>query len=238
MGIPLRLGVFLGTGLLGAMTIQAAPSEQENVDRLTAATQVFQDIMSKPDKGIPQDLLEKAQCVVIVPGVKKAAFIVGGEYGKGYFTCRGKNGRGWTAPGAVRVEGGSFGFQIGGEDTDVVMLVMNADGERKLLSSQFKLGGDASVAAGPVGRTASASTDLYLSAEILSWSRSRGVFAGIALTGATVRQDLGDNEALYGRRLSNQDIIEGNAPVPAPAKQLVNAIERYSPRSHGPKTGV
>jgi lipid-binding SYLF domain-containing protein len=189
--------------------------------------------MAAPDKGIPRDLLEKAQCVVIVPGVKKGAFIIGAEYGKGYFACREHGRRGWTAPGAVIVEGGSFGFQIGGEETDVVMLVMNDDGERRLLSSQFKLGADASVAAGPVGRTTQADTDLYMTAEILSWSRSRGVFAGVSLAGATVRQDLKDNEALYGRKLSNKDIIEGNTPVPSAAEQLVRTLDRYSPRKNG-----
>ncbi len=225
-----RLGVCLGAGLVAATTLAA--DQQENVDRLNTSAEVFRQIMAMPDKGIPQDLLEKAQCVVIVPGVKKGAFIVGAEYGKGYFTCREHRDRGWTAPGAVIVEGGSFGFQIGGEETDVVMLVMNDDGERRLLSSQFKLGADASVAAGPVGRNTQAGTDLYMTAQILSWSRSRGVFAGISLAGATVRQDLKDNEALYGRKLSNKDIIEGNTPVPSAARQLVRTIDRFSPRKN------
>lgn len=222
-----RLAVCLGAGMVAATTLAA--DQQENVDRLNTAAAVFEQIMGTPDRGIPQDLLEKAQCVVIVPGMKKGAFIVGAEFGKGYFTCR-EHSRGWTAPGAVRVEGGSFGFQIGGEETDVVMLVMNEDGERRLLSSQFKLGADASVAAGPVGRSTQAGTDLYMTAEILSWSRSRGAFAGISLAGATVRQDLKDNEALYGRKLSNKDIIEGNTPVPPAAEQLVRTIDRYSPQ--------
>ena len=163
----LRLVLCLGGGLAACAAGLSAADQQENIDRLNAATDVFHEIMATPDKGIPQELLDRAQCVVIVPGVKKGAFIVGAEYGKGYFTCRGRGGQGWTAPGAVIIEGGSFGFQIGGEETDVVMLVMNDAGERRLLSSQFKLGGDASVAAGPVGRSAQASTDLYLTAEIL-----------------------------------------------------------------------
>src|ERR1700690_79934 len=225
-----RLGVCLGAGMVAATTSWAA-DQQENIDRLNTSAAVFREIMAMPDKGIPHDLLEKAQCVAIVPGGKKGAFIVGAEYGKGYFTCR-EHGRGWTAPGAVIVEGGSFGFQIGGEETDVVMLVMNDDGERRLLSSQFKLGADASVAAGPVGRTTAADTDLYMTAEILSWSRSRGVFAGISLAGATVRQDLKDNQALYGSKLANKDIIEGNTPVPSAAEQLVRTIDRYSPRKN------
>ena len=225
-----RLAVCLGAGLVASTTLAA--DQQENVDRLNTSTEVFRQIIAMPDKGIPQDLLEKAQCAVIVPGVKKGAFIVGAEYGKGYFTCREHGRRGWTAPGAVIVEGGSFGFQIGGEETDVVMLVMNDDGERRLLSSQFKLGADASVAAGPVGRSTQAGTDLYMTAQILSWSRSRGVFAGISLSGATVRQDLKDNAALYGSKLSNKDIIEGNTPVPSAARELVRTIDRYSPRKN------
>jgi len=231
MGQIYRVAVCLGAGLTAATALAA--DQQQNIDRLNTSAQVFRQIMSMPDKGIPHDLLEKAQCVVIVPGVKKGAFIVGGEYGKGYFTCREHGRRGWTAPGAVIVEGGSFGFQIGGEETDVVMLVMNDDGERRLLESQFKLGADASVAAGPVGRNTAADTDLYMTAEILSWSRSRGVFAGISLSGATVRQDLKDNQALYGRKLSNKHIIEGNTPVPSAAQQLVRTIDRYSPRKNG-----
>lgn len=228
-----KLGLCLGAGLLAATAAQAA-DKQENIDRLNSAVNVFHEIMDTPDHGIPHDLLDHAQCVVIVPGVKKGAFVIGAEYGKGYFTCRGHHGQGWTAPGAVIVEGGSFGFQIGGQETDVVMLVMNDDGERRLLESQFKLGADASIAAGPVGREAAADTDLYLTAEILSWSRNRGVFAGISLAGATVRQDLKDNEALYGSKLSNKDIIEGHTPVPPVAAHLVQVLDRYSPRKHEP----
>ncbi len=229
----LRPGFCLGAGLIALMALPAAADQQENVDRLNTAAEVFNDIMATPDKTIPRDLLSRAQCIVIVPGVKKGAFVVGAEYGKGYFTCRGHNDKGWTAPGAVTVEGGSFGFQIGGQESDVVMLVMNDDGERKLLTSQFKLGADASIAAGPVGRDAQASTDLYMRAEILSWSRSRGVFAGISLAGATVRQDLKDNDAIYGRKLSNKDVIEGNTPVPTIASRFVSTLDRYSPRKNG-----
>jgi lipid-binding SYLF domain-containing protein len=229
MKTVLRLFLPLGAALVAVTAAQAA-DRQEVADRLNSAVDTFQEIMATPDKAIPQDLLDRAQCVVIVPGVKKGAFLIGAEYGKGFFSCRRSNGQGWTAPGSVIVEGGSFGFQIGGEETDVVMLVMNQDGERRLLSSQFKLGADASIAAGPVGRSTQASTDLYLTAEILSWSRSRGVFAGISLAGATVRQNLDDNRLLYGRALSNQDIIEGNAAVPAAADRLVRTLDRYSPR--------
>jgi lipid-binding SYLF domain-containing protein len=228
------LALCLGAGLLAAApALRAQDKEQrENNDRLAASVAVFHEIMATPDRGIPHDLFDRAQCVVIVPGVKKGAFIVGAEYGKGYFTCRRHSGHGWTAPGAVIVEGGSFGFQIGGEETDVVMLVMNDEGERRLLSSQFKLGGDASVAAGPVGRNASADTDLYMGAEILSWSRSRGVFAGVSLAGATVRQDLKENNALYGRMITNKEVIEGQSSVPAQAEPLVQTLTRYSPRKN------
>lgn len=205
-------------------------TRQEDVDRLNAATGVFDEIMSVPDKGIPEDLLNRAQCVVVVPSLKKGAFVVGAEYGKGYFSCRKQGGAGWTAPASVRIEGGSFGFQIGGSETDVVMLVMNPQGEDRLLSSQFALGADASIAAGPVGRTAAAGTDAYLTAEILSWSRSRGVFAGVSLQGATLREDMDDNQALYGRRLTNRDIIQGNVAVPRAAHQFIATLDKYSPR--------
>lgn len=208
-------------------------TKQDDVDRLAAATATFNEVMSVPDKGIPKDLLDRAQCVVVVPGLKKGAFIVGAQYGKGYFSCRRASGVDWTAPASVRVEGGSFGFQIGGSETDVVMLVMNPNGENHLLSSQFTLGGDASVAAGPVGRTASANTDAYMKAEMLSWSRSRGVFAGIALQGATLREDMDDNQALYGRRLTNRDIIEGKVSTPAAAREFIGVLNQYSPRRTG-----
>src|SRR5882724_94848 len=162
-------------------------------ERLADATKSFNEVMDTPDKGIPQDLLEKAHCIVIVPSLKTAGFIIGGKYGKGYVSCRSRAGAGWSAPGAVRIEGGSVGFQIGGSETDLVMLVMNARGMDKLLSSKFTLGAEGSVAAGPVGRTATAQTDAQMHADILSWSRSQGLFAGVALEGATLRQDLDDN---------------------------------------------
>jgi lipid-binding SYLF domain-containing protein len=194
--------------------------------RLEDAATVFHEIMATPDKGIPRDLLAKAQCAVIVPGLKKGAFIVGAKYGRGFLTCR--QGQSWSAPGAIRVEGGSFGFQIGGSETDVVMLVMNQGGEDKLLSSKFTLGGEGEVAAGPVGRSASAQTDAKLTAEILSWSRSRGVFGGIALTGATLRQDLDTNQDLYAKRLENRDLVKTNVMPPAAAMQLLAELNEYT----------
>jgi lipid-binding SYLF domain-containing protein len=214
--------LFLTAGALGAAD-KPAP-----LQRLDEATAVFQEIMSAPDRSIPRDLLDKSQCIVIVPGLKKGAFIIGGKYGKGYISCR-KNGANWSPPGTVRVEGGSVGFQIGGSESDVIMLVMSGRGAEKLLSSKFTLGGEGEVAAGPVGRDATAQTDAWMRAEILSWSRSRGVFAGISLQGATLRQDLDDNGAIYGRKLTNKEIVTSAMPVPTVAQPLVSILNKYSP---------
>jgi len=200
----------------------------ESIDRLTEAAVVFEEIMKTPDKGIPQDLLAKAHCIVIVPGLKKAAFIVGGKYGKGYLSCRNGGGSGWSAPGTVRIEGGSVGFQIGGSETDAVLLVMNASGMDKLLSSEFTLGGEGMAAAGPVGRTVTAQTDALMRAEILSWSRSRGLFAGVSLTGATLRDDLDDNATLYGKKLDNRTIVTTKVQPPKAAAKLLLLLNRYS----------
>jgi lipid-binding SYLF domain-containing protein len=208
----------------------AAYAQPEHVKRLEAAAVVFEEIMSVPDKAIPQELLDRAHCVAVVPGLKKGAFIFGAKYGKGYFSCRKKSGVGWTGPATVRIEGGSFGLQIGGSETDVILLVMNERGAERLLSSKFTLGGDASVAAGPVGRSATAQTDAFMTAEILSWSRSRGVFAGISLQGATLRQDVSENRALYGRSLENKEIITQELPPPKAAERLLNALNKYSSR--------
>jgi SH3 domain-containing YSC84-like protein 1 len=199
-------------------------------DRLEAAADMMTEIMSAPDKGIPQDLLTKAQCIVLVPGVKKGAFIFGGKYGKGFMLCRKEGGVGWSAPASIRVEGGSFGFQIGVSETDVVMLVNSEQGAKKLLASKFTVGADASVAAGPVGRDSSAETDAQMHAEILTWSRSRGAFAGIALTGATLRPDDDWNKELYGKSMSNRDIVMGNTPAPPSAAKLIALLNKYSSR--------
>jgi lipid-binding SYLF domain-containing protein len=205
--------------------------DKENGKRLEEAANVFSEIMATPDKGIPQDLLEGAHCIVVVPAMKSGAFIVGGKYGKGYLSCR-RPGGGWSAPGTVRIEGGSVGFQIGGSETDVVMLVMNQGGRDRLLSSKFTLGTEGSVAAGPVGRTATAQTDAQMHAEILSWSRTQGLFAGVALTGATLRQDMDDNEALYGRKIDNKEIVTSSMRSPAAADRLIGMLSRYSWREH------
>jgi len=202
--------------------------DKEPTTRLNDAAAVFSEVMAAPDKGIPQEMLEHAHCIVIVPDLKTGAFIVGGKYGKGYISCRSKVGPGWSAPGTVRIEGGSVGFQIGGSSTDLIMLVMNARGADKLLESKFTLGAEGSVAAGPVGRTATAQTDAQMHADILSWSRSQGLFAGVALEGATLRQDLDDNANLYGKRLENRDIVTRAHHMPAAATKLIALLNRYS----------
>lgn len=199
-------------------------------DRLRDAAEVLKEVLATPDKGIPQDLLNKAYCVVVVPGMKKAAFVVGGQYGRGVVVCRKSAGAGWGPPAAVKVEGGSFGFQIGGSSTDVVMLIMNEHGMRQLENSKFTLGADASIAAGPVGRTASAATDAYMTAEILSWSRSKGLFAGIALNGATLRPDPEGNQELYGRRMETKEILSANLPPPPAAQPLLAVLNRHAVR--------
>ncbi|MEQ1948358.1 MAG: lipid-binding SYLF domain-containing protein [Bryobacteraceae bacterium] len=204
--------------------------DNEPAKRLNDAAAVFSEVMSAPDKGIPEELLSHAHCIVIVPDLKTAAFIVGGKYGKGYLSCRNKGAAGWSAPGTVRIEGGSVGFQIGGSSTDLIMLVMNERGADKLLDSKFTLGAEGSVAAGPVGRTATAQTDAQMHADILSWSRSQGLFAGLALEGATLRQDLDDNETIYGKKLENRAIVTQKRRVPQAATKLVNMLNRYSAR--------
>jgi len=213
--------------MLALATAAFAEKKSKTAERLDDAAVMFSEIMGTPDKSIPQDLLEKSWCVVLVPGVKKAAFIVGGKYGKGFVSCR-KPAGGWSAPAALRIEGGSFGFQIGGAETDVAMLVMNESGMKKLMSSQFTLGGEGSVAAGPVGRDATAQTDAWMRAEILSWSRSRGVFAGISLQGATLRQDVDDNQEMYGRKYETPDLVKGDVAPPADAGKLMGLLNKYS----------
>jgi len=216
--------------LVAVALIPLLAKDNEPAERLDEAAAVLRDVMAAPDKGIPQEMLEHANCIVIVPGLKTGAFIVGGKYGKGYISCRAKGRAGWSAPGTVRIEGGSVGFQIGGSSTDLIMLVMNQRGADKLLSSKFTLGAEGSVAAGPVGRTATAQTDAQMHAEILSWSRSQGLFAGVALQGATLRQDLDDNQELYGKRLENRKIVMSGVRAPKAAAGLLAQLNRYSPR--------
>ncbi len=194
-------------------------------DRLNDAADVVNDLVAIPEQGIPASLFGKAQCVIVIPSLKKAAFGLGGEYGRGFAVCR--TATGWSAPAGVRVEGGSIGFQIGGSATDVVMLVMNRKGMDKLLSSRFTLGADASVAAGPLGRSAEAKTDALMTAEILGYSRSRGVFAGVALEGSTLREDGDANDAMYGQATSNRKILNGEAKAPESAARLLAALAKH-----------
>jgi len=225
-----RFAALLTLALVLAPLAQAQDNE---ANRLQAATQVLEEIMNVPEN-IPQDLLDKAECVGVIPSVLKGAFIVGGSYGRGAFVCRsGEDFKGpWGPPAMYRLEGGSIGFQIGGQATDFVLLVMNPGGVKSILRSKSHLGADASVAAGPKGRTAEAATDLYLRAEILTYSRSRGLFAGVSLEGSSLRQDKDANEALYGRPLSAKRILrEGKVPVPDDAKELVEFLNRHSPKN-------
>jgi len=215
---------------IACLAVGALYGADTAASRLQEAHEVFMEIMDAPDKGIPQDLLGKAQCIVIVPGLKKGAFFIGGKYGRGFIVCRTASGTGWGAPAGVTVEGGSFGFQIGGQETDAVMLVLSKRGAEKLLSSKFTLGADAAVAAGPVGRTSSADTDLKFRAEILTYSRSRGIFAGISLQGATLRPDKSANQELYHSGVSNQKIAMGSTPPPAAAAALRADLMKYSAR--------
>jgi SH3 domain-containing YSC84-like protein 1 len=211
-------------------------AQQKEDDRLNESHTVLKEILGMPDKGIPRDLLNKSECVVVFPSVKKAAFVVGGSYGRGVITCRsGQDFRGpWSAPAMFALEGGSFGFQIGGEATDFVLLIMNERGAQSVMSSKVKLGADASAAAGPVGRTTSAETDIVMQAEILSWSRARGIFGGVSLEGSTMRSDDGANKNLYGKDLSAKEIVrQGKVHTPANGKPLIDLLEKVSPH-HAP----
>ena len=206
----------------------AADREIKVDDRLDASADALTAMMRVFDKGIPQNLLDKARCVVVIPGMKKAGFIVGAKYGSGFAVCRRAGGSGWSAPAAMRVEGGSVGFQIGASETDVVLLVMNDGGMKHLLSDKFTIGGEATAAAGPIGRDASAQTDAMMNAEMLSYSRSRGLFAGISLEGATLRPDEEANRELYARAATNREILTGDFKTPAAAEKFEHALHRDS----------
>jgi len=216
----------------GAMSAIASAADREVKvdDRLDASADALTDMMKASDHGIPHDLIDKAHCVVVVPGMKKAGFIFGAKYGRGFAVCRRHDGVGWSAPAAMRVEGGSVGFQIGASDTDVVLLVMNDRGMKHLLSDKFTIGGDATAAAGPIGRDASAQTDAMMHAEMLSYSRSRGLFAGISLEGATLRPDGETNRELYSRDATNREILTGDFKTPAVARKFERALNRESPQ--------
>jgi lipid-binding SYLF domain-containing protein len=228
--------LMLATALVGLPALlyaATARADDKEEDRLENAGKVAKEIMDIPDE-IPQDLLDKADCVIVFPSVLKAAFIVGASYGRGAMTCRsGDDFRGpWGAPTMMALEGGSFGLQIGGEATDFVLLVMNKRGADAILSSKVKLGGDASAAAGPVGRTAAASTDVTMRAEILTYSRARGLFAGISLEGSTLRPDNDANERIYGKRVNAKDVVlHGTVPIPASARVLISTLNLHSPKN-------
>ena len=200
--------------------------------RVDRAARVLGEIMEIKDKSIPRELLSKAHCVAVIPGLKRASFGFGGKYGIGLMSCRGKDGKGWSGPSTVRVEGGSFGLQIGGSSSDVVLLMMNEGGKKKLIQSKFTLGGDASVAAGPVGRSAQAQTDAQMRAEILAYSRSRGIFAGVSIEGATLRPDHDANRKIYGRDISARQILMAEIPAPASCQRLIATLTKYSGSEH------
>lgn len=222
--------ILVSTLAISGLAPAQAPSA--HAERLQQAALVLEEVMAVKDKAIPQDLLDKAHCALIVPGLKKGAFVLGGQFGRGFVSCRKAGGVGWSAPAPVRVEGGSVGFQIGGSETDVVMLIMNSRGADRLIkSSKFAVGGEASAAAGPVGRTSSAETDATMRAEILTYSRSRGIFAGVSLKGSTVRADSDAIGDLYGNnKMKNEQIVSGEVPAPAAAAKLLANLNKYSSR--------
>jgi lipid-binding SYLF domain-containing protein len=219
--------------LAAALACAPVLAQEENSktnSRLDDAANLFSEVMGTPDRSIPQGLLNKSYCIVLVPGMKKAAVVVGAKYGRGYAVCRAASGEGWGPPAAVRIEGGSFGVQIGVSSTDVVLLIMNEGGMKRLTKSQFTIGAEATAAAGPVGRDTSVQTDAFVTAEILSWSRSRGLFGGVSLDGSTLRNDIDENQVMYGQRWTSKDILTSGA-TPAPgAGKLLEVLSKYSPR--------
>ena len=220
----------IGVAVAALSTMAFADDTKQEIDqRIQAAGTVFQEINAAADKGIPQNLLEKAQCVGIIPGMKRAGFIVGGQYGKGVVVCRSDNGMGWTAPSMVKMEGGSIGLQIGAGETDVVFIVMDESGMKSLMEDKFTIGGNVAAMAGPVGRSSSAETDAQMSAKILSYSRAHGVFAGITLNGSTMRPDKDSDRVLYGNRVTQREILTGKVRPPTDAQPLYAALNQYAP---------
>src|SRR5271156_5068911 len=227
MEITMLKRILAVTILMAIASLTAVASDRDDdVNRTQKAAQVFKEIMNTPDQGIPSNLLESAKCIAIIPGDKKFAFVFGGSYGRGIATCRTEHG--WSAPMFVAIDGGSAGYQIGGSSTDIVMLFMNDHALQSLMSDKFKLGADASVAAGPVGRNAAAGTDLKLNAEILSYSRSKGIFAGVSLDGAVVQADKSGDQAQYGDDVTIHQILDGKVAVPASARALVEELGGYA----------
>lgn len=226
----MRWITFTLTATLACATLYAKEEKNKVNERLDDAASLFSEIMGAPDKGIPQDLLNKSECIILVPGLKKGALVIGGKYGKGFTMCRRQGGEGWGPPSAVRIEGGSFGLQLGFSSSDVILLVMNERGMKKLTNDKFTIGADATAAIGPVGRNASAQTDAMMTAEILSWSRSKGGFAGVSLDGASLRNDLDSNEAMYGKRWTMRQIINSGANPPDGAARMLSELNKYSSR--------
>jgi lipid-binding SYLF domain-containing protein len=226
-----RIGLIMAGALLpvifASLAAASTSDRRDDVERTDRAAQVFRSIMRTPDRAIPADLLSSARCIAIIPGEKQAAFLVGGKYGKGIVTCR--TAHGWSAPAFLSIAGGSYGFQIGASSTDVVMVFKSRKGLADLLSSKFKIGADATAAAGPVGRHVSAGTNITLHSEILTYARSRGAFAGVSLNGAVVQPDDSGNAAMYGPNVRTNQILDGAVRVPASARPLISALRRYSP---------
>jgi lipid-binding SYLF domain-containing protein len=222
--------------LLSLTTLTWGEGDRDKVlDRVTEAGNVMNEIMSAPDNRIPDEIIGSAECIAVVPSMLKGGFIVGAAYGKGVASCKTANG--WSAPAFFRVEGGSFGLQIGGQAVDLIMVIMNERGMRALLSSKFKLGADASVAAGPVGRHAEGATDWKMRAQVLTYSRARGVFAGISLNGAVIKQDRDDTRTFYGRMVPYRTLLLGQHEAPADANPFLETLRRYAPvKAEAPKS--
>jgi SH3 domain-containing YSC84-like protein 1 len=218
------IGALMAVAIATATTASAADLSAKSVERIKDAATVLTEIHAVPDKDIPQELWDKASCVIVIPSLKKAAFIIGGEFGKGLMSCR-HNGQ-WSAPIFMELQKGSWGLQIGAESVDLVLLVMNENGIDKMLKNKVSLGADASVAGGPVGRTAHAGTDAQLKAEILSWSRAQGLFAGIDISGGVLKPDTDDNDQLYGKNAAPRDVLDGKVQIPAVTQPFMNALKR------------
>ncbi len=223
-----RFALFLVLALLSANAFGATEKSNKAVERCNNAAELLDEIMGTPDHAIPTELLRRAHCIALIPGVKKAGLVFAAKYGKGVLLCRGEDTEDWSGPSAIRLEGGGFGLQIGGSSTDLVLLVMNKKGAEKLISSKFTLGADASVAGGPVGRSAQAQTDAQMHAKILSYSRSRGIFAGVSVEGATLRPDAKANLHIYGRDVAAAEILAGKIPAPESTVALLHTLDKYS----------
>jgi lipid-binding SYLF domain-containing protein len=221
--------LFLGILTASALLAQSAKDKENVANRLAEATAVLKEMTEISDSGIPRELIDKSQCIIVIPSMKQGGFIVGGKFGRGFMSCRHSSGKGWAAPAAVRTEGGTFGLLAGGSATDIIMTVKSQRGAERLMGSRFTLGGEASAAAGPVGRTSSAMTDAQMSAEILSWSRSRGVYAGLNLQGATIREDRTANRAIYGRDLNTRTVLSSEGLKAPKADEFLAELNKISP---------